>query len=386
MGNPCAGAVYIVIADPGIGSHSAGSVHIVTLAVDPVPSLSVHSAGRIKIIPGISQQKPSSLHPTCSVKVIPGSIDQFPSRTGVRTVSVAVPPAVSAAHPGSSAGITGNPCAGAVYIVVADPGIGSHSARGIHIIAFTIDPVPAFSIHAAAARCVIVPGSSQVHPSGKHFAGAVKVIPGTVNFLRTGKHDTVFIQIVPGIAQTEPAGNHVASTVKIVPCAVNQFPLAGRIAAVGTLIPPAVAVLFPLFIFIMRNPDAIWSVIFSFCPGRSYHGAVGSKIIGFSFNSLTSGYHGAGSVQIIPGIIQMQPSGLHNARGVGIIPDPIMSDPSGKFGSIRTKIVIIAVGIFVPDILGGIGGIIKIAGVSVQRKYTAVGGRKSVFIVNVFYR
>ena len=81
----------------------------------------------------------------------------------------------------------------------------------------------------------------------------------------------------------------------------------------------------------------------------------------------------------------MQPSGLHNARGVGIIPDPIMSDPAGKFGSIRTKIVIIPVGIFVPDILGGIGGIIKIAGVSVQRKYTAVRSRKSVFIVNVFY-
>ena len=164
--NPFPGSVYIVVADPLVRQH-----------------------------------------PTGIIKIVPRSVNQFPVISCVASVSMAIPPAISALDPSDQIfRFSLIPNTGTIHIINTDPLICSH---------ITIN--------------------------------WIQIIPRSINQLPTGLHRSIICsaKIIPFSITEEPAGTHITALIKSIPFPVDDFPLAHRIRSIIFLPPPAGLVLLP---------------------------------------------------------------------------------------------------------------------------------------------
>ena len=103
---------------------------------------------------------------------------------------------------------------------------GLHRSASIGIIPCAIHLIPA-DFHSTIARVQVIPGSSQVDPSGCHRSASRQIIPGSSAIQPTGLHRSASIGIIPYTFDLIPAGFHSPVFTHVIPASANIDP-AGR--------------------------------------------------------------------------------------------------------------------------------------------------------------
>ena len=206
---------------------------------------------------------PSGCHGTVCAKVIPASINSLPGICQFASIRSLIVPGISGFHPVGisirviirnpfsicSNPVRTNPCVRqhitiSANIIVADPAIAVHRTTSAKVIPLVVDQMPAGTHHITIAWVQVIPGSSQIDPTGCHRSASRQIIPGsstiqpaglhrsasigiipyTFHLIPAGFHSTVFTHVVPGSANIDPAGCQRSVSIYPVPGSIQLIP------------------------------------------------------------------------------------------------------------------------------------------------------------------
>ena len=255
--NPFSRRIYIISINPSINSHFTVSIHIVAVAVNPMPALTISLSGcLIHIIPDTIDLLPAGYHPAFFIESIIFSIDKFPIILCIAAVGMTIPFAVSAGDPFVCRFFfIRNPDTGCIYIIAVNPRIGSHGAVTLEIIPFTICFQPLILVSCAVIMQIIflsIGSIPAVFISTAPAAEEIELSAVGKGFIRF--HAAVTVQIIEIIFPCLPSGCDPSVFCQF-PCAIHGDPLGIRyicivVESVGT------SVNFCRTIFIRTAPTA----------------------------------------------------------------------------------------------------------------------------------
>ena len=221
--NPFSRRIYIISINPSINSHFTVSIHIVAVAVNPMPALTISLSGcLIHVIRNITDFLPSGNHPAIFIKSVIFSINDFPVILCIAAVGMAIPFAVSAGDPFVRRFFFArNPDTRCIDIIVVNPSIGCHRAVTLEIIPFSICFQPLVLVSCAVIMQIIFLSAGSIPAVLISTAPATEEIElSTVSKGFIGFHTAVTVQIIKILIPCLPSGCDPSVFCKF-PCAVQ---------------------------------------------------------------------------------------------------------------------------------------------------------------------
>ena len=221
--NPFSRRIYIISINPSINSHFTVSIHIVAVAVNPMPALTIAFAGcLIHVIPDVIDLLPAGYHPAFVIESIVFSIDKFPVILCIAAVGMAIPFAVSVGDPFVRRFFfVRNPDTGCINIIIVNPCVSCHRAVTLEIIPFSICFQPLVLVSCAVIMQIIFLSAGSIPAVLISTAPAAEEI----EFSAVGKgfigfHTAVTVQIIKILIPCLPSGCDPSVFCKF-PCAVQ---------------------------------------------------------------------------------------------------------------------------------------------------------------------